>query len=51
MIKFKYVKEVISLINTIEKVEAIFITKGKKVYITSNIKDKFKLTSPDLSYI
>ncbi|OOM73544.1 thiamine biosynthesis lipoprotein ApbE precursor [Clostridium puniceum] len=44
-------EEGIKLINTIAKVEAIFITKDKKVYITSGIKDKFKLTSPDFSYI
>ena len=37
------------LINKIDNVDAIFITKDKKVYLTKGIKDNFKLTDKSFS--
>ncbi|HAT4785323.1 TPA: FAD:protein FMN transferase, partial [Clostridioides difficile] len=37
------------LINEIDNVDAIFITKDKKVYLTKGIKDNFKLTDKSFS--
>ncbi len=35
------------LIESLKDVEAIFVTKDKKVYITSGLKDNFELTNTD----
>ncbi|MHB8034572.1 thiamine biosynthesis protein ApbE [Clostridium botulinum] len=35
------------LIESLNNVEAVFVTKDKKVYITSGLKDTFKLTNTD----
>ncbi|OPD18746.1 thiamine biosynthesis protein ApbE [Clostridium botulinum] len=35
------------LIESLKDVEAVFVTKDKKVYITSGLKDTFKLTNTD----
>ncbi|WP_291640863.1 FAD:protein FMN transferase [Clostridium sp.] len=38
------------LVESIEGVEAIFITDDKKIYVTSGIKDSFKLTDKGFTY-
>ncbi|MGH4118515.1 FAD:protein FMN transferase [Clostridium sp.] len=38
------------LVESIEGVEAIFITDDKKIYVTSGIKDSFKLTGKGFTY-
>lgn len=38
------------LIESLKGVDAIFITKNKKVYVTSGIKDKFEITNKEFSY-
>lgn len=40
----------LKLIESIQGVDAIFITTDKKVYITDGIKDKFNLTSKEFTY-
>ena len=35
----------IEFIETIEDVEAIFVTKEKKIYLTSGLKDNFVITN------
>lgn len=39
----------IKLIENLDGVDAIFITKDNKIYLTSNIKDKFRLTDTNFS--
>lgn len=39
------------LVNSLEGVDAIFITKDKVIYTTPNIKDDFKLTKDNLEFI
>ena len=39
--------ESIKLIESLKDIDAIFITKNKKVYATSGIKDKFKLINKE----
>lgn len=38
------------LIESIKNVDAIFVTKDKKVYVTYGIKDKFELKNEEFSY-
>jgi thiamine biosynthesis lipoprotein len=38
------------LIESLKGVEAIFITKDKKVYTTSGLKDNFKITNQEYIY-
>lgn len=38
------------LVESLEGVEAIFITNDKKVYVTSGLKDSFKLTDKEFNY-
>lgn len=38
-------KKAFSLVEALEGVDAVFITSDKKVYVTSGIKDNFKLTN------
>ena len=40
----------LKLIESIKGVDAIFITQDKKVYVTSGLKDSFKLTSKEFTY-
>lgn len=40
----------LKLVESIKGVEAIFVTKDKKVYITPGLKDNFKLTSKEFTY-
>ena len=40
----------LKLIESIKGVEAIFITKDKKVYATTGIRDTFKLTNEEYIY-
>lgn len=40
----------IQLIESLEGIDAIFITKNKEVYITSGIKDNFKITNIEFNY-
>jgi FAD:protein FMN transferase len=35
----------IKLIESLDEIDGIFITKNKEVYITSGIKDNFKITN------
>ncbi|WP_243186830.1 FAD:protein FMN transferase [Clostridium muellerianum] len=44
------VKDGMGLIESINGVEAIFITEDKKVYTSSGIKDKFNITNIEFSY-
>lgn len=37
------------LIESLDNVDAIFITKNKKIYLSSNLKDKFNLTDTSFS--
>ncbi|WP_313756315.1 FAD:protein FMN transferase [Tissierella sp.] len=41
----------IDLVNSLEYVEAIFITKDKSIYISENLKDKFTLGKENTSFI
>lgn len=45
------IKEGMELIEDIEDVEAIFITRDFEVYATSGLKDNFKLTDPNFKYL
>ena len=38
------------LVNSLENIEAIFITKDKSIYITKNLKDKFTLGKENTSF-
>jgi len=40
----------LALVNDAEGVEAVFVTKEKKVYVTSGIKDNFVLTSQEYEF-
>jgi len=40
----------LELIESIEGVEAIFITEDKKVYVTTGLKENFKLKSEEFTY-
>ncbi|MCB2345641.1 FAD:protein FMN transferase [Clostridium estertheticum] len=40
----------LKLVESIKGVEAIFVTKDKKVYVTPGLKDNFKLTSKEFTY-
>ncbi|WP_367179370.1 FAD:protein FMN transferase [Clostridium sp.] len=40
----------IKLVESIKGVEAIFVTKDKKVYVTPGLKNNFKLTSKEFTY-
>ncbi|APC41795.1 FAD:protein FMN transferase [Clostridium estertheticum] len=40
----------LKLVESIKGVEAIFVTKDKKVYVTPGLKDNFKLTSKGFTY-
>ncbi len=40
----------LKLIESLEGIDAIFITKNKEVYITSDIKDNFKITNMEFNY-
>jgi len=42
--------EGMKLIDSMDGVEAIFVTNEKKVYITEGLKDSFQLTDEDFSY-
>ena len=41
------VKEGLKFVENLDNVDAIFITNDKKIYLTENIKDNFKLMSND----
>ncbi len=43
----KGIEEGVKFLNEIDSVEAIFISKDKKVYLTSGMKDKFKLLNQE----
>ena len=43
----KGVKEGLKFVENLDNVDAIFITNDKKIYLTENIKDNFKLMSND----
>ncbi|MCT4508455.1 MAG: FAD:protein FMN transferase [Tepidibacter sp.] len=43
-------EEGIELIESLDKVEAIFVTKDKEVYTTSGLKDSFELTNEEFTY-
>lgn len=43
-------EEGIELIESLDKVEAIFVTKDKEVYTTSGLKDSFELTNEEFIY-
>ncbi|WAG60548.1 FAD:protein FMN transferase [Clostridium estertheticum] len=40
----------LKLVESIKGIEAIFVTKDKKVYVTPGLKDNFKLTSKEFTY-
>jgi len=40
----------LKLVESVKGVEAIFVTKDKKVYVTPGLKDNFKLTSKEFTY-
>ena len=40
----------LKLIESIKGVEAIFITKDKKIYVTAGLKDSFNLTNKEFTY-
>jgi len=40
----------IELIQSLEGIDAIFITQNKEIFITSGIKDKFKITNDEFTY-
>ena len=42
-------KKSIKLIEALDGIDAIFITKDNKVYLTSNIRNNFKLTDADFT--
>lgn len=44
-------KDGMHLIESLKGVEAVFVTKDKKVYITSGLKNKFKLNSTNFTLI
>ncbi|MCB2294444.1 FAD:protein FMN transferase [Clostridium algoriphilum] len=44
------IHEAVKLIEEIKGVDAIFITKSKEVYITSGMRENFKITSNDFVY-
>lgn len=44
------VDKAIKLINSMNGVEAIFITSDKKVYVTNGLKDNFQLTNKEYNY-
>jgi len=41
----------LELINSLEEIEAVFITEDKKIYVTDGLKDSFKFTAEDKGYI
>ena len=43
----KGVKEGLKFVENLDNVDAIFITNDKKIYLTENIKDNFKLMNND----
>lgn len=40
----------IKLIESLDGIDGIFINKNKEVYITSGIKDNFKITNIEFNY-
>lgn len=40
----------INLIESLEGIDAVFITKNKEIYVTSGIRDKFKITNKGFTY-
>lgn len=42
-------KKSINLIESLDGIDAVFITKNNKIYLTSNIKNNFNLTNADFS--
>ena len=36
-------------VNTLQNIDAIFVTKDNKIYITDGIRDIFKLTNTDFT--
>lgn len=45
------VKDGLKLVESLDGVDAIFITKDKKIYLSSNLKDKFNLTDSSFTII
>ncbi|MBT2732672.1 FAD:protein FMN transferase [Carnobacterium sp. ISL-102] len=45
----KGLKEGLEYVNTLEKVDAIFVTKDKNVYVSDGLKESFKLTNDDFT--
>lgn len=43
------IEDGLSFIEKLDGIDAIFVTTDYKVYVTSGIKDKFRLTSPDFT--
>ena len=41
----------LKLIQNLDNVDAIFITKDKKIYLSNNLKDKFKLTDNNFTIV
>ena len=44
------VQKAIKLIEEIEGIDAILITKSKEIYVTSGMKGKFEITSHEFVY-
>ncbi|WP_243122887.1 FAD:protein FMN transferase [Haloimpatiens lingqiaonensis] len=44
-------EKAIKLVESQKGVDAIFVTKDKKIYVTSGVKDKFKLTDKEFQYV
>jgi len=47
----KGVEEGLELVEKIENVDAIFITRNKEIYLSSNLKGKFKLTNNEFQIV
>lgn len=41
----KGLKEGLEYVNTLEDVDALFVTKDKEVYVSDGLKETFKLTN------
>jgi len=40
----------IKLIESLASIDAIFITQNKEIYVTSGMKDKFKIINKEFTY-
>lgn len=44
------IEKSINLIESLKGIDAIFITKNKEIYVTSGMKDEFKITNKEFTY-